>query len=245
VRAAERPSPGYARDRGAAQGGAEWIVFLDADVEPCDGLLDLYFEPSPDPRAALLAGGVRDEQVGADAPWAARYAYIRSAMSQDDTFRFGEWGFPKTANVAVRRAAFEACGGFRDDLRMSEDADLTYRLRAAGWTVERRERAAVIHSSRQTLRSFVHQKAVHGAGGAWLERRYPGSFPARGRLGLTWWALRTAVVGLVEAARKRDRDRAIWAVYEPVEALAFEFGRSLPNERPLTLKVWWRALRRL
>jgi GT2 family glycosyltransferase len=245
VHAPERRSPGYARNRGAAVGSAEWIVFLDADTEPAPDLLDRYFEPPPAASAALMGGGVRDEPVPPEAPPAARYAYIRGAMSQDTTFRFGIWGFPMTANVAVRRAAFESAGGFREDIRVAEDSDLTYRLRAAGWRVERRERASVIHLSRQTTRAFVKQKGIHGAGCAWLDRHYPGSWPARRRPGLTWWGVRTAVRGLFAAISARNRDRALWALFEPIEQLAFEFGRSFPNERPLTLRVWLRALRRL
>jgi GT2 family glycosyltransferase len=244
LRAAERSTPGYARNRGAAVGSAEWLVFLDADTEPREDLLDRYFEPSPDERTAVLGGGVRDEQVPGDGPPAARYAYIRAATSQEDTFRFGAWGFPKTANAAFRRAAFEAVDGFREDIRTAEDADLSYRLRAAGWGIERRERASVTHRNRQTLRSFVKQRALYGAGGAWLARQYPGSFPARRRLRLMWWAIRRATRGLAKGTRSRDRDEALWAVFEPLEALVWEFGRSLPNERPLTASVWWRAVRR-
>src|SRR5205085_6077877 len=103
-----------------------------------------------------------------------------------ETFRFGDWGFPQSANLACRRAAFEAVGGFRVDIRAAEDADLTYRLRAAGWEVERREGATAVHRNRQTVRAFVAQKAVHGAGAAWLAHHYPGVFPARRRPGLVW-----------------------------------------------------------
>jgi GT2 family glycosyltransferase len=245
VHAPERQSPGHARNRGAAVGSAEWIVFLDADTEPAPDLLDRYFEPPPAASTGLVGGGVRDEPVPKEAPPAARYAYIRAAMSQDTTFRFGRWSFPMTANLAVRRAAFEAAGGFREDIRVAEDADLTYRLRAAGLRVERRERATVIHLSRATTWAFVVQKGIHGAGCAWLDRHYPGSWPARGRPGLTWWGVRTAVRGLFAAISARNRDRALWALFEPIEQLAFEFGRSFPNERPLTLRVWLRALRRL
>lgn len=243
ITATERRTPGYARNQGAAVGEAPWIVFLDADTDPSEELLDRYFEPPPDEHTAILGGGIGDEPVPEDGPPAARYAYIREAMSQEDTFRFGEWGFPKTANCAVRREAFEAVGGFREDIRTAEDADLNYRLRAAGWGVERRDHAAVTHRSRQTVRSFVVQRALYGAGGAWLERQYPGSFPARRRPGLMWWAARTATGGLVTAARTRDRDRALRAVFEPLEALTWEFGRSLPNDRPLTRAAWRRALR--
>ncbi len=231
IGAPDRQTPGFARNRGAAAGGAEWILFLDADVVPPPDLIDRFFDRRPDDRTGVLGGGVSDEEVPPGAPAAARYAYLRALMSQDDTFRLGERGFPKTANAAFRREAFEAVGGFREEIRSAEDADITYRLREAGWEVERREEARVIHVSRQAARALVAQKLRHGAGAAWLDRRYPGVYPARRRPGLVWWAVRHMTKGLLAAARSRDRDKAVWAVFEPVEQLAVEFGRSLPNER--------------
>src|SRR4051812_15089139 len=228
----EIPTPGYARNRGAERGKAEWLLFLDADVLPPPDLLDRYFEPHPGERTGLIAGGMEDEPVTTDAPAVARYAHLRGLMTQEDSFALGSWGFPKAANALCRRAAFEAVGGFREDIRAAEDADLTYRLKEAGWEVERRERAAVVHRSRQTVTGFIAQKALHGAGGAWLARSYPGAFPARRRPGLVWWGIRTAASGVIRAARERDRDTAIYPLSEPLELLSFEFGRSLPNERP-------------
>lgn len=245
LRAPELGTPGYARNRGAAAGEAQWLVFIDADTVPAPDLLERYFDPEPDARTALIGGGVRDEPVPYRGPLAARYCYLRGAMSQDDTFRFGEYGFPKSANLAVRRSAFAAAGGFRDDIRAAEDADLSYRLRRAGWKVERRENATVVHRSRQSVHSFARQKVQHGAGAAWLERRYPGSFPPRRRPGLIWWGVRSAVRGVASAIRFRNRDLALRGMFEPLELLAYEFGRSLPNERPLNVDVWLTALRRL
>ena len=233
VHAADVATPGYARNRGAERGGAEWIVFFDADTLPPPDLHDRYFDPPPGERTALLAGGVIDEPVPADARAAARYAYVRELMSQDNTQRFGQWSFPQMANAACRRVAFEAVGGFREDIRAAEDADLSYRIRSKGWEVERRENASVVHLNRATVRQFITQKLLHGAGAAWLARNYPGAFPARRRPGLVWWGVRTAAKGLVSAARSRDRDTALFALFEPLEHVTFEFGRSLPNERPL------------
>jgi glycosyltransferase involved in cell wall biosynthesis len=243
LHAAERATPAYARNRGAAQGGAEWLVFCDADTQPPPDLLDRYFDPPPEPRTGLVGGGVIDEEVPPDAPAVARYAYLRGAMSQEDTFGFGEWGYPRTANVACRRAAFDAVGGFREDIRAAEDADLTYRLRAAGWEVERREDAAVVHASRTTLRGFIVQQALWGAGGAWVHSVYPGSVPLVGRPDWLRWAVRTSVGGLLEAARRRDRDAALLALLRPLEALAWELGRLLPNQRPVPDSSLWKRLR--
>ena len=242
LHAAEIPTPAYARNRGVERGTAEWLVFCDADTRPRPDLLDRYFDPPPESRTGLIGGGVIDEEVPADAPAAARYAYLRGAMSQEDTFGFGEWGYPKTANVACRREAFESVGGFREGIRAAEDADLTYRLRAAGWEVERREGAAVVHASRTTLRGFIVQKALWGAGGAWVHRMYPGSVPLVGRPGLIWWAVRSSIEGLLAAARRRDRDAALLALFRPLEALAWELGRLLPNERPVPDSSPWKRL---
>jgi len=222
-------TPGHARNRGAQGGSGEWMVFIDADTVPAPDLLDAYFEPRPQESTALLAGGVRDEAVPARGSPVARYAHIRGLMGQENTFRFGRWSFAQTANAACRRTAFEEVGGFREDIAAAEDADLTFRLKAAGWGIERREGAAVVHRSRRTVRGLVAQKLGHGAGGAWLAREYPGSFPPRRRPGLVWWGVRTAVRGLVAAARARDRDVLLFAVLHPVELIAYELGRSRPN----------------
>ena len=243
LHAPEIATPAYARNRGAAEGAAEWLVFIDSDATPRPDLLDRYFSPAPSERTGLIGGGVRDEEADPGASIVTRYAYLRGAMSQDDTFDFGEWGYPKTANVACRRAAFDEVGGFRQEARAAEDADLTYRLRAAGWEVERREDAAVVHASRTTLRGFLKQKAVWGAGGAWLHTIYPGSVSLVGRAGFARWALRAGLGGLADAARRRDRDAAIMAVLRPLEGLAWEFGRRLlPNLRPVPDSSPWKRL---
>jgi len=225
-------TPGYGRNRGAERGSAEWLVFIDADVVPAADLLDRYFDPLPGPETAVIGGGVADEPVPHGAPIAARYAHIRGLMNQDNTFGWGEWAFAQTVNAAVRREAFEAVGGFREDIRAAEDADLCFRLKRAGWRLERREEAGVVHLSRGSVRDLARQLMVHGAGGAWLDREYPGSVPPKRWPGLLWWCARAAASGLVEAARTRDRDPAIVGLLGPVENVAYELGRRRRNEPP-------------
>ena len=229
--ARERPSPGYARNRGAASGSAEWLVFIDADTEPSPDLLDRYFEVSPAETTAQLAGGIIDEPVGPDAPGPARYAYLRGTLDPRRALELVPGPFVQTANVACRRSAFEAVGGFREDIWPAEDADLSFRLRAAGWGIERRDEASVVHFSRRSVRALIGQAARHGAGCAWLNRTYPGSSPPRRLPGLIWWGIRFATAGLVRAALRRDRDQAVRAVYEPLWELAFELGRAGSVER--------------
>lgn len=237
------PTPAFARNAGVARGAAEWLVFCDADTAAPPDLLDRYFDPPPGSRTGLVGGGVIDEPAPEGASAVARYLHLRGVMGQRDTFDFGEeWGYPKTANVACRRAAFEEVGGFREGIRAAEDADLTYRLRAAGWEVERREAAAVVHVSRTTLRGLIVQQALWGSGGAWVHSVYPGAVPLVGRAGLFRWAAGTTLGGLLRAARRRDRDTAILALFRPLEALAWELGRLLPNERPVPDSSLWKRL---
>ena len=229
--AGERPTPAHARNRGTAESVNEWLVFLDADVIPPPDLLDRLFDPPPGERTALLAGDIADAEVPPGGPPMGRWAYMRRLSEQANTYR-QQRPWPQTANVACRRAAFEEVGGFRDELRAAEDADLTYRLEQAGWEVERRDGAVATHVNRESALGFARQKLVHGAGGAWLDREYPGALPAQRLPGLLWWGARYLVRGLCVAARTRNRDRALWAFFRPLELIAYELGRTRSNLRP-------------
>ena len=230
LRAPERQSSYFARNRGAAGGAGEWILFLDADVDPPPDLLDRYFNAAPAAGTAVLAGGVEDEPLspGGRYPIATRYARLRRPMSQRSTMRPGTWGYAQTANCTVRRAAFEAIGGFCDDIRSGGDADLCFRLKAAGWGLEPRDAASVVHYSRRTVAAMLRQRARHGSGAAWLNRRYPGAFPRTEWRWLASWTVRSLAHGVVHTVRGR-RDEALLAIVEPVSMWAFQLGRFFPN----------------
>jgi hypothetical protein len=221
----------FARNAGAARGSAPWLLFLDADVHVPRDLLDRLFADAPGERTGVLAGAVIDEPAGPGGPPAVRYAELKRSMSQEVTLGYGRWAFAQTANCAVRRAAFEAIGGFRADVRSGGDADLCWRLAAAGWGLERRPGAAVVHRSRTRLAAMLGQRLRHGSGAGWLAREHPGSFPARRWPGLALWALLRAASGLAALARG-DRDGAIVGLLDGPAVWAFELGRLVPN-RPL------------
>ena len=113
-------------------------------------------------------------------------------MSQENTLHDPRWGYAQTANAAFRRTAFEEVGGFEEHARSGGDADLCFRLRAAGWELVYRPEAMVVHRNRTTLRSLLRQRARHGAGSAWLNRRNPLASMANTCLPGTTWALSAA-----------------------------------------------------
>lgn len=247
IPAPERQSSYFARNVGARVGSADWIVFLDADVEPAADLVERYGEADPGPRTGLLGGSIVDGPPldGGERSIAARYAILRGSMEQGNTLGEGPWAYVQTANCAVRRAAFEELGGFRDNVRSGGDADFGFRLRAAGWSIEPCYEAQVVHRSRPSVKRMLAQRARHGSGAAWLNRVHPGSFPPARWSGLAVFALRGWMTAARELAAGR-RDQALLAYMEPLSAWAFELGRAIPNEsdRPAT-GVLARSLERL
>lgn len=218
----------HARNRAAAAGSAAWIVFLDADVLAPADLLDRYFATPPLASTGVLAGAVVDEEPDEPAAAAPRYAWLKASMSQEITLSHDGWSFAQTANAAVRREAFTQVGGFEAGIRSGGDADLCFRIRAAGWELERREQAAAVHHNRQTIARMLAQRARHGAGANWLARRWPGALPRRTWPGLALWSIKRAAHG-ARAAVGKDRDEALLGLLDGPAVWAFELGRLIPN----------------
>lgn len=165
----------FARARAAARASGDWLVFLDADTAPDAGLLDAYFDPAPGERVAVLAGAIEDWTD--ENTLVARYVESRRKLDQQATLAHPRGAYAQTANCAVRRAAFEEAGGFPDPVRSGGDADLCWRLRALGWTLEERPQARVRHRNRARARDLLGQLHRHGSGMHWLDQRWPGAFP--------------------------------------------------------------------
>jgi hypothetical protein len=222
--APEVQSSYYARNRGVARGGAPWIVFLDADVDVRPDLLDRYFDPAPEPSTGILEGTVHTPPANGRV---ARYGTLRHHVGNENVHREG-WEYAQTANVAIRREAFEQIEGFPMDIRSGGDADLCFRLVGQGWRREERPAATVEHPPRGSLRAMLRQYARYGSGAEWLNRAYPGFAPP-----VPLWKVLALVVLVpvrVPLARLRGgRDAALMQMIDTLVLAASEGGRFQPN----------------
>jgi GT2 family glycosyltransferase len=185
-------SPARARNVGALATSHPWILFLDADCRPSPDLIDAFFAaaaPIPD-RVGALAGEIHALPPGDSL--AARYGASKNFLGSSTHMAHPFRPRAAAANLLVRRAAFDAVGGFREGIRAAEDTDFCWRLQDAGFTLEVRPEATAGHAYRDTLSGLRAQWRGYAAGRAWLGRTYPGFHPepalyrALRRVGLSW-----------------------------------------------------------
>jgi glycosyltransferase involved in cell wall biosynthesis len=120
--------PAAARNTGAAAAHAPALAFLDADCEPTPGWLAAGLGALGE--ADLVQGEVRPRPDGELGPF-------------DKTLWVtGSWGLFESANLFLRREAFDRAGGFESWLRprrgieLGEDVWLGWRVRRTGGRTE-------------------------------------------------------------------------------------------------------------
>jgi len=158
VAAAERRSASFARNAGAGAASGEWLLFTDADCVPPAGLLDEMLAPAVGERCGVVAGEVEglSSQVAPLARWARsrRGSWVERHISAPPA------PAGVTANLAVRRVAFEQLGGFR--IGGGGDLDLCWRAAERGWQLEYRPEAVVAHRDRERWRELAAQAVAYG-----------------------------------------------------------------------------------
>lgn len=227
VRAAAEPSSYHARNAGAHAAQNSWLLFLDADCTAPADLLERYFaEPVPDD-CGILAGGI--DGAADQRGLLARYTCDRGFFDGERGIGANgtdEGGAAPTANLMIRRGAFDELGGFVEGIRSAGDFDFCWRAQVAGWRLLRRREARVQHRHREDLRSFLAMLARYGAGARWMARRYPGA--------VTRWRLLPGLAGslrdvVVNAVRLQPRE-SMYRAIDGLGLIAYNVGYRASNE---------------
>lgn len=219
VRAGGEASPSHARNVGAGQALCEWLLFLDADVRPPADLLECFFALPIDPGVGAITGDIAP--LGAPRTLAARYGAARNFLGQRSHVMSPFRPRASAANLLVRRAAFEAIGGFTEGIRAAEDTDFCWRLQAAGWRLGFNPDAVVAHAYRESLRALGRQWREYAAGARWLSERYPDFKPDPGLARGVRIALARLGIGAGVTLRADGRASAASRELSRVERLRF------------------------
>lgn len=147
-----RVSIPHQRNAGVRAASGDIIVFTDAGCQPEPGWL-----------GHLVAPLRQDEHVAAGLTLAAPGSsglYDQSAQAARDTRYLTECA---TINLAFRRAAFDAVGGFDEDFAYGSDVDFSWRLVDRGYRIRNVPGAIIRHDwggwRRQLRRSYVYGQA--------------------------------------------------------------------------------------
>lgn len=127
----ENVGPGAARNAGAKQAKGEILVFIDADVEVSEDVLEKFdrkFQESKDPKLAGIMGVCSPTPAFNDTP-SRIYNYFFHAIHASSPEKIQ---YPNTSLVAIKRSAFDEVGGFHPTLRICEDNELGIRLSEKG-----------------------------------------------------------------------------------------------------------------
>ncbi|HEX7927626.1 MAG TPA: mycofactocin biosynthesis glycosyltransferase MftF, partial [bacterium] len=186
----------------APDGWGDLCAFIDSDCVPRPQWLRT-FAAAMEGGSLVAAGG---QVLGLrEDTWLARYEAACSSLNLGDiggaageaTHRHP---YLPSCNLIVRRGALRAVGGFRAGLRLAEDVDLCWRLRAAGGRLFYYPPAAVAHDHRRRLLPFLWRKRAYARSEAWLRRYHPAHFPSSGLRGIRGLAIVAAIASAFSTA---------------------------------------------
>ena len=210
--------PAIARNRGAAAARGRLLAFTDDDCRPAPGWLAALVAASEDAPDALIGGRTVNGEDN-----------VFSAASQDLIFYLADEDrqYFASNNIACRKDAFDALGGFAEGFPLAggEDRDLGLRWGRSGRPLVAAPMAEVAHHHALTPRSFWRQHANYGRGARHM-RALGAAGGGHAFAALGWYA---ALV--TWPVRTRQPNGLARAALLGVAQLATAWGFATPNRR--------------
>lgn len=168
--------PGQTRNYGVERAQGDYVIVLDSDVVLPPGYVAEVSRELDRATCDAFGGPDRAHPSFTPVQKAINYAMtsffttggIRGGKKKMDKF------YPRSFNMGIRRAVYEALGGFAP-MRFGEDIDFSTRIFEGGYKCRLFPEAWVWHKRRTDLRKFFKQ--VHNSGIARinLEKLHPGT----------------------------------------------------------------------
>lgn len=188
--------PAAARNAGAREARGELLAFCDSDDVVRPGWL----------AHCAKALGAADVVAGIFDFWSLNGG-IESTPAPASMRQFPFLPAGLCANLAVRRAAFDAVDGFAEELMTGEDIDLCWRLQTAGYRFAVEEGAVVSKRERTDFGEVFRQGLAFGRGGPVLYRRHRADGAKRNLQGAarSWLWLLVHAPRLLKAGSRRNQ----------------------------------------
>ena len=152
----------HQRNIGVRQAKGDIVVFTDSGCLPEDGWLERLLAPILYTGESVSCGPAR--AIGKSV-----YSGIHGSGREVDVDYVP---MAATINLAFRRGAFEAVGGFDESFGSAEDIDFTWRLTDCGYRLRWVQDAVVAHDYGTTSRQF-RRAFFYGKGECRLLRKHP------------------------------------------------------------------------
>ncbi|HEX9340813.1 MAG TPA: glycosyltransferase [Thermoplasmata archaeon] len=169
-----------ARNIGIAAATGEMVAFIDDDAYPDPhwlrflalSFMEAKYAAVGGPNLAPSTDGWRAGAI-ANAPGGPNAVLLTDRTAEH---------IPG-CNMAFRKSALEAIGGFDPVFRTAgDDVDLCWRLRDRGEVIGYSAAAVVWHHRRRSLRTYWKQQVGYGKAEALLEKKWPSRYDSLGRL---------------------------------------------------------------